>query len=158
MTTETTHAESKKTSNENVWVHRFEELLKVKNLDDLKGELTKLAGDLQGEIQSFDLNAHLSPSAKARLRELEGRYNQVMRSVSKAQKEFDREFNRSIRVLKSTRDDAAKQLNLIKSKITKHRSTIVKASTKLKTKVKTATTKKKASKKSGRRTTKKSAK
>ncbi len=126
---------------ENRWVLRLEELLKVKNLDDLKSELTKVAAEIQTEIQSFDINEHLSPEARTRLKKLERRYNEVMRGVHKAQKQFDREFNKSLRVLKRTRQDAEKQIQMLKTKVTKHRSTIVKASSNLKKKVKTVTKK-----------------
>ena len=145
-------------SEDNRWVARFEELLKVKNLEDLKGELAKLASEIQAEIAKFDLNAHLSPEAKTRLKTLETRYSFVIRSVQKAQKQFDREFNKSLRVLKRTRQDAEKHLKNIKAKITQHRSTIVKASTQLKKKIqsKTKTAKKGSStaKKTARKATK----
>ncbi len=123
-------------SEENRWLMRFEDLLKVKNVDDLKTELGRLAGDVQSEIQNFDLNSHLSPEAKTRLKSLESRYGQVMKAVHKAQKQFDREFNKSLRVLKATRQDAEKHLRTIKTRITKHRGTIVKASSNLKSNLK----------------------
>lgn len=118
------------TSDENRWITRFEDLLKVKNIDDLKMELGKLASEIQNEIQNFDINSHLSPEAKIRLKTLEARYAKVMRVVHKAQKQFDREFDKSLRVLKRTRQDAEKHLLNIKTRITKHRSTLMKASVK----------------------------
>lgn len=123
-------------ADENRWVARFEELLKVKNVDDLKMELGKLAAEIQTEIQKFDINAHLSPEAKSRLKTLESQYAKVMKAVQKAQKQFDREFNKSLRVLKRTRQDAEKHFLNIKTRITKHRGTIVKASVDLKQKIK----------------------
>jgi hypothetical protein len=123
-------------SEENRWVSRLEELLKVKNVEDLKSELVKLASDIQKEIQSFDLNAHLSPEAKTRLKGLESRYNEVIRAIQKVQKQFDKEIAKSVKVLKRTRDDAETQIKKIKARITKHRSTIVKASTTLTKKIK----------------------
>jgi hypothetical protein len=132
-TTETTA--SKGASEYNRWVARFEELLKVKNLEDLKTELAKVAAEIQTEIQSFDLNAHLSPEAKNRLKTLEQRYKTVIRNVQKAQKQFDREFNKSLRVLKRTRQDTEKHFKTIKDRLTKHRGTIVKASTQIKKKI-----------------------
>ena len=121
-------------SEESHWAARFEELLKVKNFAELKSELQKIAADVQAEIQSFDLNAHLSPSAKARLKKLEQRYNDVMKLVARAQKQFDREFNKSLRVLKKTRQDAEKHLRDIRSKIVKHRGSLMQASRKFSTK------------------------
>lgn len=113
---------------ENRWVLRLEELLKVKNLSDLKSELSRLASEIQSEIQNFDINAHLSPSAKSRLKSLEQSYTDVVKAVTKAQKQFDREFNNTLSVMKRTRLDAEKQLNQIRTRITKHRGTLIKAS------------------------------
>lgn len=145
------HAESE----QNRWVARFEDLLKVKNVEDLKSELGKLASEIQTEIQKFDINVHLSPEAKSRLKILEKNYNDVIKAVHKAQKQFDREFNKSLRVLKRTRQDAEKHLKNIKTKITKHRGTIVKASNGLKSKIKkTAKSATKKSKSSTRGTRK----
>jgi hypothetical protein len=157
--TETEHTtaptQTKKTAvhtpDENRWVARLEEILQVKNVDDLKTELSKLATEVQTEIQNFDIKDHLSPEAKSRLKSLEKRYNEVVRAVHKAQKEFDRDFNKSMRSLKNTRQEAAKQLNAIKNKITKHQTTIVKASKNLGAKIKKKTGKDtgRKSKKSG---------
>lgn len=151
---ETAHAAGSG-SDDNRWVARFEDLLKVKNMDELKSELTKLAGEIQSEIQSFDLNAHLSPEAKSRLKTLEQRYGNVMRAIQKAQKQFDREFNKSIRVLMRTKQDAEKRLKNLTSKIAKHRGTLVKASSNFRNKLK-KTTKKTVSRKSTKSATKKS--
>ena len=137
---------------ENNWVERFEELLKVSSMDELRAELTKLATEIQKEIQSFDINAHLSPEAKTRLKTLEQRYGQIMRTIHKAQKQFDREFNKSLRVLKRTRQDAEKHLLGIKNKISKHQDKIWQASAKIKSKLKKNTkTPKKKSKQKGKR-------
>ena len=132
-----THSARPNRQEDNTWLNRFEELLKVKNLDDLKTELSKIASEIQIEIQNFDIHAHLSPEANGRLKALEQSYNEVIRAVQKTQKQFDREFNKSLRVLKRTRQDAQKHFKNIKIKISKHRVTIVKASNNLKNKIKT---------------------
>ena len=135
------------------WRDRFEELLKVKNVDDLKGELTRLGQDLQDEIKQFDLQEHLSPTAKDRLKNLETRYSDVMKAVAKAQKQFDREFSKSLKTLKKTRVDAEKRLSSIRSQVEIQRKRVLKASDKLrskivkKTKVKTKTARKKTASK-----------
>lgn len=134
------------------WRDRFEELLKVKNVDDLKGELTRLGHDLQEEIKQFDLQEYLSPTAKDRLKNLETRYADAMKAVQKAQKQFDREFSKSLRTLKKTRQDAEKRLSSIRSQVEVQRKKVLKASDKLrskivkKTKVKAKTVRKKVSK------------
>ncbi|MEK6553909.1 MAG: hypothetical protein AABZ31_01615 [Bdellovibrionota bacterium] len=160
MTNETSNsdaAEATSTTKSNTslihnWRDRFEELLKVKNVDDLKGELTRLGQDLQDEIKQFDLQEYLSPTAKDRLKNLETRYADVMKAVQKAQKQFDREFSKSLRTLKKTRQDAEKRLSSIRSQVEVQRKKVLKASDKLrskivkKTKVKAKTVRKKASK------------
>lgn len=160
-TTTTTPENTPKTKTANhddtTWTARLEELLKVKNLEELRSELSNLASEVQSEIQAFDLNAHLSPEAKSRLKTLEQRYNRVIRTIQKAQKQFDREFNKSLRVLKRTRQDAEKHIQNIKTKIAKHRVTIVKASNDLKNKLNKKATKKKSSTKA-KKTTKRAAK
>lgn len=149
------HKPTVKHADENHWRTRFEELLNVKNVEDLKSELSLIASDIQKEIQHFDINSHLSPEAKTRLKTLEQRYAEVMRSIHKAQKQFDREFNKSLRVLKRTRQDAQKQIKSIKAKITKHRGTIMKATDSIKKKI-TATTKRKPKFKGTKKTARKS--
>ncbi len=110
------------------WRDRFEELLKVKNIDDLKSELTKIGSDLQDEIKNFDLQEHLSPTAKDKLKTLETRYADVLKTLKKAQKQFDRDFSKSIQTLKKTSKDAEKRLLVLRSKVDVHRKKVVKAS------------------------------
>jgi hypothetical protein len=129
------------------WRDRFEELLKVKNVDDLKGELTRLGADLQEEIKQFDLQEYLSPTAKDRLKNLETRYADVMKAVAKAQKQFDREFSKSMKTLKKTRADAEKRLSTIRSQVQVQRKRVLKASDKLRSKLVKKTKAKKARKK-----------
>jgi uncharacterized phage infection (PIP) family protein YhgE len=142
------------TTAENRWLVRLEELLKVKNLDDLRTELTKLAGEIQTEIQSFDLNSHLSPTAKARLKALEQNYTQVTRAITKAQKQFDREFNKSLRLLKKTRQDVEKQVRDVTTKVAKHRTNLLKASKSITSKIKKTASRARKPAKSARKTKK----
>ena len=146
-TTQSTQTDATATAASNAslldsWKGRFEELLKAKNIDDVKSELGKLAQDLQKEIQSFDLNAHLSPAAKDRVRTLEKSYNEVLRSLHRVQKEFDREFNKTIRLVKKTRTDAEKRLSTFKKQFGQQKAKlgkVVKSKTaKKKTKTKKA--------------------
>ena len=140
------HQEALEQTQENRWVARLEELLKVKNVEELKTELSKLASEIQTEIQNFDINTHLSPEAKTRLKTLEQRYAEIIRMIQKAQKQFDREFNKSLRILKRTRQDAQKHIKNIQVRITKHRGTILKASNKLKKKLTGTKVRRKATK------------
>lgn len=135
------------------WRERLEEVLKAKSLEDLKSELTKIGTDLQKEINSFDINAHLSPEAKARVKKLEKRYNDVLKSVHKAQKQFDREFNKAMRTMKSTQKDAEKRLNNIKKKVKAQKKQLIKTTSKVRKSItkKTAAKKKTTRKKTTRK-------
>lgn len=127
------------------WKERFEELLKSKNIDDVKAELTKLATDLQKEIQSFDINSHLSASNKDRVKSVEKSYTEVVRSLHKVQKQFDREFNKTLRLVTKTRTDAEKRLSAFKKQFGQKKAKLTKV---VKQKVKRAKPKaKKAAKK-----------
>jgi hypothetical protein len=132
------------------WKERFEELLKVKNLDDLKGELTKLAGELQSEISNFDIHAHLSPTASGKIKNLETHYNDAMKAIRKTQKQFDREFNKNLRTLKKTKAEAEKRFRILRAKVDDQKSKVIKISKNLSTKMKrkTAKVRKTAKKKS----------
>jgi hypothetical protein len=152
QTTAQTHEHTATASSVDHWKDRLENLLKSKNFDELKSELGKIAGEVQTEIQNFDLNAHLSPSAKKKVKELEKRYNEVLRNIQKAQKQFDREFNKTLRTFKKTRTDAEKRLGLIKKKVGQHKAKLAKVvkkntPTKKKNRKKATSTKKKASRK-----------
>lgn len=141
------------------WRERLEELLKAKNLDDLKSELSKIGSELQNEIHSFDINAHLSPEAKSKVKQLEKRYNEVLKSIHKAQKQFDREFNKTLRTLKSTQKDAEKRLSTIKKKVNSQKDQLLKKSKKVQKKIskkvglKTKATRKKTTRKKSTATT-----
>lgn len=138
------------------WRDRFEELLKVKNIDDLKSELTKIGSDLQDEIKNFDLQEHLSPTAKDKLKTLETRYADVLKTLKKAQKQFDRDFSKSIQTLKKTSKDAEKRLLVLRSKVDVHRKKVVKASETLRARLAKSTgrrPKKSAAKRARKKTT-----
>jgi len=109
----TVHSQSPAATN---WKEKFEELLKAKNIDELKSELGKLAGDLQKEIRSFDLQDHLSPTAKEKVKALEKSYADVLKQLHRVQKQFDREFNKTLRLVKKTRTDAEKTIETFKKK------------------------------------------
>ena len=124
------------------WRDRLEDLLKAKNLDELKSEFKRIGGDLQTEIQNFDLNEHLSPAAKSKVKDLEKRYNEVLKSIHKAQKQFDREFSKALKVMKSTQKDAEKKLDGIKKKVAAQKKQITKVTGKMKNTVKKTIVKK----------------
>lgn len=124
-----------------------QEFRKLSDLDYVKGEIRKIAD----EVRRFDLHVKLSPSAQKRLKELETRYAVWMQSVSKAQKQLDREFNRALRTLKKTKTDVRKHIDTAKKTATAQQKKISTASAKLKKNLK------KVSKKTAKKATKKSA-
>lgn len=123
------------------WKERFEELLKVKNLEDLKTELTKLAGEIQTEIQNFDIHSHLSPTASGKIKNLESHYNDVMKAIKKTQKQFDREFAKNLRSLKKTRTEAEKHLKSLRTKVNDQKSKVLKQAKSISAKMKRKTAK-----------------
>lgn len=127
------------------WRERLEELLKAKNLDELKTEFRKIGGEIQGEIQNFDLNEHLSPTAKARVKQLEKRYNEVLKTVQKAQKQFDREYSTAIKTMKSAQKDAEKRLEQMKKKLAQQKKEFTKAASKFSKNIKKKKTTRKKS-------------
>lgn len=129
------------------WKERFEELLKVKNLEELKAELTKLAGEIQTEIQNFDIHAHLSPTASVKIKNLESHYNDVMKAIKKTQKQFDREFAKNLRALKKTRTEAEKKLKSLRAKVNAQKENVLKQAKSLTAKMKRKTAKVRKTKK-----------
>lgn len=135
------------------WNKIKKELSQIKDLDSLKQELNKLSK----EIKSFDVNAYLSPSAVNRLKNLEKRYNYLLKTIQKVQKQIDSEIDKAMSQVKKARTDFEKSidglLNMAKEqgqRLTK-KSKAVKKKTKSvakKTTKKKATNKKTASKKS----------
>ena len=68
---------------------------------DLK-HLKKEAQKLSQEIANFDIHSHLNPNARQKIKRLEKRYKELMKSIAQAQKQFDRDFNRTLRYLTKT--------------------------------------------------------
>jgi hypothetical protein len=125
-----------------------QEIRKLSDLNYVKGEIRKIANEVRG----LDLQTKLSPSAQRRLKDLETRYAVWLQSVSKAQKQLDREFNRALRTLKKTKTDVLKNIDTAKKTASAQQKKISTASAKLK-----ANLKKKVTKKTAKKTTKKSA-
>ncbi len=64
------------------------ELEKLTDVDYLKKELARV----KEEIKNFDVNVHLTPQAKAKLRGLEQSFDELRKRVSKFQKQVDSEI------------------------------------------------------------------
>jgi ABC-type dipeptide/oligopeptide/nickel transport system ATPase subunit len=115
----------------NNWRNRLDELIAVKSVDDLKSELVKLGGEIHSEIQKFDIHEHLSPQAKEKIKNLESAYTDVLKSLHRVQKQVDREFNKTLRVLKKTRKDAEKHISGMRKKVGTHKTKLEKVTRKM---------------------------
>lgn len=130
------------------WSKMKSELSKYADLEKLKGEVNRLGQ----ELRKFDIHAHLSPTAKQRLKTVEDRYHEISKSLAKAQRQVDREVSRVLRQIKTQRAKAEKSLTQVKTMAKAQRKKLEKASTHIASRVMSATTKKKTVKK---RTTRK---
>jgi len=113
------------------WSKVLQELNKLADVDKIKREVKKVGI----ELRKFDINAHLSPSAKARLKNVEQSYQKLSRSIHKTQRQVDREFNRVLRNLKKHRSQAEKSLLTFKKTANSHKKKLEKVSMDLKKRV-----------------------
>ncbi len=73
-----------------------EELVKLTDVDYLKKELHRLAN----EIKNYDLNEHLTPQAKAKMKTLEKRFQEIRKAVIRAEKQIGSEVNKLVVILR----------------------------------------------------------
>lgn len=118
------------------------ELNKFTDLNHLKSEVHRLSK----EISKFDIQAHLSPTAKARLKKVESRYQEISKTLGKTQRQVDREVNKVIRQIKEQRARAEKGLDVLKTAAKGQRNRLEKAKDMIKSRVAQATGAKKARK------------
>lgn len=86
------------------WNKIKKELNKFTDVDRLQSEVNKI----KSEIKKFDVNTVLSSSNQVRLKQLEGKYANLMKSIHRAQRQFDLEFNKVLRRFKTTQTEAKK--------------------------------------------------
>lgn len=113
------------------WTKLKAELNKYADLETLKGEVHRLSQ----ELRKFDINAHLSPTAKGRLKTVETKYHEISKTLNRTQRQVDREVNRVLRNLKTQRARAEKGLTLVKAAALEQRRKLEKASAKIKSRV-----------------------
>lgn len=113
-----------------------DELLKYKSVDAVKTEVARLAK----EFRKVDLQAKLSDRNKERVRKIETRYNDVVKTIAKFQKQFDKEIAQVINLFQKSRTEAKQKFTDVKKKAESHKETISK-------KIKTTLKKQKKSKK-----------
>lgn len=117
------------------WTKLKGEINKFADLENLKAEVQRLTK----EIAKFDIQAHLSPSAKARLKRVEARYVDISKTLGKTQRQVDREVNRVLRQIKVQRNRAEKGLDMLKAAAKSQSKKLEKARDLIKARVATAT-------------------
>ena len=97
------------------WQRIRAELQRLADAESLKTEVQRISG----ELRKFDYHSVLSPKAAERVKELEQRYDDLMRRMHLAQRKMDREITRILKRLKFHGDDAAENLAKQKSRLEK---------------------------------------
>ena len=91
------------------------ELNRLTDVEALKSEVQRIGT----ELRKFDFHTVLSPAAQQKMKKFEKRYTVLMRSISQAQRQMDREFNRILRTIKTRRSTVEKAVNMQKMKLEK---------------------------------------
>jgi ABC-type phosphate transport system auxiliary subunit len=101
------------------WTTIKKEIEKFGSVDDVKSEFQKLVK----ELNKLDLNSYLSPQAQKRVKVLESRYQKFMTTMNRTQRDFDREFEKVVRLLKKRRSEVESVFGSYKAKAKKHKTT-----------------------------------
>lgn len=95
------------------WQRIRNEFQRLTDVETLKDEVQRIGT----EIRRFDLQSVLSPAAQTKVKQLEKRYSELLRTIHQAQRQMDREFNRILRNIKVHRSDVSKIVNQQKNKL-----------------------------------------
>lgn len=95
------------------WKKIRSEFNRLADVDTLKSEVHRIGT----EIRKFDFHTVLSPAAQQKVKTFEKRYTTLMRTISQAQRQVDREFNRILREVKVRRKDVNKAVTQQKTKL-----------------------------------------
>lgn len=95
------------------WQKIRNEFQRLTDVEELKSEVHRI----RTELAKFDFHTVLSPAAKAKVKAFEKRYAELMRTISQAQRQVDREVNRIMRQIKGHRNDVSKIMTEQKSKL-----------------------------------------
>lgn len=125
------------------WEKLKDELNKIANVERLKSEVQRISH----EIKKFDINARLSPTARERLKTMESKYFEISKTITRTQRQVDREFNRVLRNLKDQRQKAEKGLDFVLQTAQEQRRRLEKAGKDIKSRVLEATGRKPKKKK-----------
>ena len=97
------------------WQKIRDEFQRLTDVEQLKSEVHRIGH----ELRKFDLQKVLSPAAQDRVKHFEKRYAELVRTLTKAQTQVDREFNRLMKQIKDHRSDVTKVMNEQKGKLEK---------------------------------------
>ncbi len=111
------------------------ELMKLNSVDAIKGEIGRLAN----EFKKMDFQAKLSDKNKERIKKLEGRYSDVLKTINKIQLQLDKEISQVISVFQKSKSEAKTRFDDVKKKAQSQRQKITKT---IKTKLKKKKSKK----------------
>jgi hypothetical protein len=95
------------------WQKIRNEFQRLTDVEELKGEVHRI----RNELAKFDFHTVLSPTANAKVKAFEKRYSELMRTISQAQRQVDREVNRIMRQIKGHRNDVSKIMTEQKTKL-----------------------------------------
>lgn len=97
------------------WQKIRDEFQRLTDVEQLKTEVHRIGS----ELRKFDLQSVLSPAAQEKVKHFEKRYAELVRTLTKAQTQVDREFNRLMKQIKDHRADVTKVMNEQKGKLEK---------------------------------------
>lgn len=110
-----THRKDKSMNTQVNWQKIRSEIERLADVDALKTEVQRIGT----EIRNFDLQTVLSPKAQAKMKAFEKRYTVLMRTISTAQRQIDRELNKVLRQVKVRRADVNKVVSQQRMKLEK---------------------------------------
>ena len=94
-----------------------EELLKLNSVDKITAEVVRLAN----EVRKVDIQSKLSPKNRSRVKQLETRYNEVLKTINKMQGQFDKEIASVIGFFQKSKSEAKGHFETVKKKATTHK-------------------------------------
>ncbi len=95
-----------------------DELVKLTDVEYLKKELARLTS----EIKNYDLEAHLTPQAKAKLKTLEKRFHEIRKAVIRAEKQIGSEVNKLLVILRKASAETQAKVKSMRMGTTKKKA------------------------------------
>lgn len=83
--------------------------MKLTSVESFKSEIHKMSQEIKANI-----NSSLSAQAKENIKKLEKKYNELVITLNKAQKQLESELKKAMQLVKKTRTDVEKKLHILK--------------------------------------------